>query len=121
MGVGLALCTGCYSAVLVPFQTSSSLQYKISDRSAVCSRALSAFQGRGQLIAMSDPVGGLVRTENQPLWTVCSNTPEKKCLTREHDQLTIGTDGSAFLRRYYVVRGNVRGDESPYSDRTGLA
>jgi hypothetical protein len=117
LGAMLLMCSGCYRVIAVPIQKTSSQQYKVADRSAVWSQALMAFQLRGLLIATSDPAGGLLRSEDQPGWTPCSNVePSKACKTTEQVQLTIGTDGSAFVRRYMSATGWVHVSEtSPFS------
>jgi hypothetical protein len=115
LGVMLALCSGCAQTVSVSFQVSSSQQYKVPERPAVWNRAVSAFQLRSNLIGISDPVSGLLRTESQPGWLPCGNTPDKACTTTEQVQLTIGSDGTALLRRYITATGKVSdARESPF-------
>lgn len=115
----LLIGSGCHRTVTLSYQVSASARFDPAERPTVWSRALSAFQMRGQLIAMSDPLGGVIRTEKQMGWLPCGNsgTRSKLCSTMEHSQLTIGNDGSAFLRRYMITTAWLPNDvDSPFTD-----
>lgn len=118
----LVLCSGCFRAMVLEYQVTSTARYELSERAAVWGRALSAFQYRGQTIVMSDPVGGVLRTDEQRGSTPCRHTELRTCKTIEHAQLTIGPDGTAFLSQYVVARGSIRiGETSPFTDEEWTA
>lgn len=115
-----ALCgTGCYALTSNLANTASINTFEEPERSRVYARSLTAFQGRGLLIAISEPNGGLLRTERQRSPQTCSNVvPEpysgaKTCWAMEQTQLTIGADGNAFLRTNRTVFGTTNPNAVP--------
>ena len=121
------LLSGCVSMKAVSNQTSSQARFDPATRPQAWSRALVAFQLHAALISASDPAGGIIRTEVQPGWVEChgivatrpganrGQTEEvpRACRTSEHSQLTLGTDGTAFLLVNRVVYGLTEEKVSP--------
>ena len=111
---------GCVSLKSVSIQSVSTEPFTAGERNSVYARSLTAFQTRGMLISLSEPVGGVLRSELQRSWIQCANAladdfGNRGCWSTEQTQLTIGSDGNAFLRIDRVVTGTTQGYESPVS------
>jgi hypothetical protein len=104
--LGLAIgitSSGCSIIVSRSIQLQSTARFPPSDRSVAYGRALTGLQGQGILVALADPVGGLIRTEAQRGWMRCGNAEGKVCSTLESSQLTVSADGVVFLQRRILV------------------
>ena len=113
----MLLQSGCIVMQVTPVHSTATSLFAVSERNAVYARGLTALQTRGSYISISDPVGGVLRTEPQQSWVRCSHIVSdsgfNRCLAVEETQLTVGTDGNAFLRIDQSVRGETYVGESP--------
>jgi len=123
-----AMLTGCAMPVIVPVHTVSKARFSPQDRRSVWGRTLESFQNTNTLIAYSDPVGGILRSEMQPSQAPCSGSywvrtdnreekPTPMCDGLAHIQFTICDEGLAILRTNRTVRGSVSGYNALVTDR----
>jgi hypothetical protein len=86
-----------------------------NDRATVWGRAVTGFQYKGFLIGISDPIGGVLRSEYQPTSVNCGNyaSEPKVCDATIHAQFTMANDGTAFLRINRRMIGETYWGKSP--------
>lgn len=108
----LASAIACSGPAVELVRTTSMRNFHPSERRAVWGRAITSFQMVGGVISLSDPIGGVLRTEVQPSSTVCSTSVQlvdasetKMCRETRFSQFTMTDDGVAFLRTNRRVVG----------------
>jgi hypothetical protein len=122
----LAMATGCAAPMVQRIHVTSTQHFDPAQRRAVWGRAVMSFQIRGSFVDLSDPAGGVLKSETQPTSARCSNGASyrydgKECSAYEITQFSLTDDGTAFLRIGRAIWGDARPGETLLSEHDGEA